>query len=268
MGWYGTTSSLGLAVGPYMGVELVRAWGFRATFLLAAGVAAQGAGEAGRLPETRPAAADPGAAASRPGLLSPARWFSRRALYPAALLLALFFPYGGVVGLLPLFAARAGLGNPGLFFAAFAVAVVLVRPRAGYLADRLGRAAVVAPALAAAGLALAVLALTRSPGGLVAAAVVFGVGFGAAQPALMAMAGDRVPAAERGRAMGTLYTAWELGISSGSVVLGLTADRLGYGAMWWAAAAAAWLGALAAWPAALRERAARAGPPPGRPGRA
>ena len=74
----------------------------------------------------------------------------------------------------------------------------------------------------------------------------YGVGFGAGQPALLAMTADRVPPGERGRAMGTLYTAWELGISGGSIVLGLCATRLGYTATWWIAAAIAGMGALAA----------------------
>jgi predicted MFS family arabinose efflux permease len=46
--------------------------------------------------------------------------------------------------------------------------------------------------------------------------------------------------------MGTLYSAWELGISGGSIALGLCATRLGYAATWWIAAAIAGIGALAA----------------------
>ena len=61
----------------------------------------------------------------------------------------------------------------------------------------------------------------------------------------MAMTTDRVPPEERGRAMGTFFTAWELGISAGSVLLGVCADRAGYPAMWWVAAAVAWAGACA-----------------------
>jgi MFS family permease len=60
------------------------------------------------------------------------------------------------------------------------------------------------------------------------AAALYGVGFGAGQPALLAMTADRVPPEERGRAMGTLYTAWELGILGGAILLGLCATPLGY----------------------------------------
>ena len=37
--------------------------------------------------------------------------------------------------------------------------------------------------------------------------------------------------------MGTLYTAWELGMSGGSMLLGLCATTLGYAATWGTAAA-------------------------------
>jgi MFS family permease len=242
MGLYGITSTAGMAVGPYLGVAMVQAWGFTPTFLAAAAVALLALAVGWRLPETRPPGLPP------PGGLrfSPGRLFSPQAAYPSLVLLALFFGYGGVVSFLPLFAERRGLGNPGLFFTAFAVAVVLVRPRAGQLADRHGRRRVAAPALVLAGAALAGLGLAASPAGLIAAALAFGVGFGAAQPALLAMTADRVPPEERGRAMGTLYTAWELGISGGSVLLGVCAARVGYPAMWWGAAGVTWLGAVAA----------------------
>jgi predicted MFS family arabinose efflux permease len=63
------------------------------------------------------------------------------------------------------------------------------------------------------------------------------------------MTADRAAPEERDRAMGTLYTAWESGISGGSMLLGLCATTLGYAATWGTAAAIAGLGALAAlWP--------------------
>jgi predicted MFS family arabinose efflux permease len=46
--------------------------------------------------------------------------------------------------------------------------------------------------------------------------------------------------------MGTFFTAWELGISAGSMLSGVLVASLGYTAMWWIAAGAAGLGALVA----------------------
>jgi MFS family permease len=251
MGVFGLASAVALAVGPYVGDELVRGAGFGATFLVAAAIEGAALVLAWTLPETRPLAAVPRPAPpvrARGGALARFawRWFSPAALYPSGLVVALYVSYGGLAAFLPLFAARRQLGNPGLFFTVYALASVAVRSGAGRLSDQLGRRAVVAPALALAGVSLVLLGLADSRATFLAAAVLYGVGFGAAQPALLAMTVDRAPPAERGRAMGTLYTAWELGISGGAVLLGLCVTRLGYAATWWIAGAIAGLGAVAA----------------------
>jgi predicted MFS family arabinose efflux permease len=70
------------------------------------------------------------------------------------------------------------------------------------------------------GVSFLVLGMTTGPIGILAGGAFLGVGFGVAQPALMALTTDRVAPAERGKAMGTFYTAWELGIASGAAGAG------------------------------------------------
>jgi MFS family permease len=255
MGVFGLASAVALAAGPYLGGELVRRVGFTATFLVATTIEAGALVLAWTLPETRPSTRlAPGplrasvASAAAPSVLGRfwRRWFSAAALYPSGLVLALYVSYGGLAALLPLFAERRQLGNPGLFFTVFALVSLAIRSPAGRLSDRFGRRVLIAPALAASGVSLVLLGLAASQRTFLAAAALYGVGFGAGQPALLAMTADRVPPEERGRAMGTLYTAWELGISGGSILLGLCATRLGYQATWWTAAAIAGAGAVAA----------------------
>ena len=264
MGVYSLASAVGLALGPYLGGALVHRMSFTAIFLVATSIEAAAFLLAWTLPETRPA---PGvhhpvpAAVVEPPLSRPhalgrfgRRWFSAAAVYPAGLVMALYVSYGGLSALLPLFVAQRQLGNPGLFFTVFALVSLAVRSPAGRLSDRLGRRAVIAPALAISSASLVVLGLAGTRATFLGAAVLYGVGFGAGQPALLAMTGDRVPPSERGRAMGTLYTAWEFGISGGAILLGLCAPRLGYTLTWWIAAMIAGVGALAALVPGIRAR--------------
>jgi multidrug resistance protein len=252
MGVFGLAQAVGLAAGPYLGAALVQRAGFPVTFLAAATIEGAALALAWTLPETQPAgggAAPAGPAAARAGGAATRlarRWFHAAAVYPAGLLLALYLSYGGVISFLPLFAARRELGNPGVFFTVLAIASVLVRGPAGRLSDRVGRRAVIAPALGLASVGLVLLGFAQSSRGLLGAATLYGIAFGAAQPALLAMTADRVTPETRGRAMGTFYTAWELGISGGSVLLGLCATRFGFSVMWWVAAVAAGVGALGA----------------------
>ncbi len=213
MGWFGITNSLGLMLGPMVGPAVATHLGFPALFLLAAGAAALGLGCIALVPAGgRPARP------SRPP--RPGDFFSRAAVLPSLILLLLYIPYGVVVAFIPLVAEARGLRNPGFFYAAFAVAMVAVRAKAGELSDRRGRAAVIVPGMLVAGASFLLLGLTTGPAGVLAGGVILGLGFGSAQPALMALTTDRVPPAERGKAMGTFYTAWELGIASGAAGAG------------------------------------------------
>jgi predicted MFS family arabinose efflux permease len=64
--------------------------------------------------------------------------------------------------------------------------------------------------------------------GLVVAGLVYGIGHGTAQPALVAWCVDGVAPGERGRAMGTFYTALELGIAIGAVASGFAVTQAGF----------------------------------------
>jgi predicted MFS family arabinose efflux permease len=133
--------------------------------------------------------------------------------------------------------------NPGLFFLAFALVVAVVRHWAGRVSDWLGRPPVTAAGLVTAALALTTLALRQDAWGLTIGGALYGLGFGTAQPALMAWCVDLVDAADRGRAMGTYYTALELGISLGAVASGLSVTTVGFAPTFLATATAALVGA-------------------------
>jgi MFS family permease len=255
MGVYSLASAVALGLGPYLGGALVHRLTFTSIFLIATVIEAVAFLLAWTLPETRPAAPHPTAQtrpvdrpSARDGSLRrfARRWFSPAAVYPAGLIMALYVSYGGLSALLPLFVVQRQLGNPGLFLTVFALVGLMVRSPAGRVSDRFGRRVVIAPALAITSGSLVVLGLAESPAMFLGAAALYGVGFGAGQPVLLALTADRVPPGERGRAMGTLYTAWEFGISGGAILLGLCAPRLGYTVTWWIAATIAAVGAIAA----------------------
>lgn len=214
MGLFGMAAHLAMAVGPYLGVSVEAALGFLGLCLLAGALGSLGTVLALRVPETgRPVAAPP---------FHVRGLFAAAALQPAAVTLTLFLPYGAVFSFLPLLTRARGVANAGAFFTLMAVAILLVRTQAGQLSDRVGRRAVAIPATGAVAAALALLAgAGQSAWKIYAAALLLGLGFGSAQPVLMAWTADTVEAKDRGKALGTFYTAWELGIGAGSIVFGL-----------------------------------------------
>jgi predicted MFS family arabinose efflux permease len=93
---------------------------------------------------------------------------------------------------------------------------------------------------------MVILAFADDLAGLAAAGAVNGLAYGAAQPALVAWSVDSVPADERGRAMGTYHSAFELGIIAGASSSGLAVARWGFAGTFVATAAVAAVGAVLA----------------------
>jgi len=219
LGLYGVSGSLALAIGPMTGIALVGRVDFTGLFWIAAAVGALSIASTLAIPETlaHPRAVPFTARAA----------ISRDALVPSVVTLCLMFTYGTQVAFLPLHADTLGV-NPGLFFLAFAVTIALVRGPAGRLSDRIGRAPVSATALGLAAVALVALAFSDTALGLAVSGGIYGMAYGAAQPALMAWCVDDVADHDRGRAMATFYSAMEIGIAVGAMTSGLAVARWGF----------------------------------------
>jgi MFS family permease len=215
MGWFGIANSVGLVFGPAAGTIVSNRMGFPVLFLLAGGVALLGLACLAMLPRI----GKPSGRTGQPPSLRD--FFSPAALLPSLILLFLYVPYGAMVAFIPIIATQRGLANAGIFYTVFALAVLLVRAKAGQISDRRGRAAVILPGMLVASVAFATLGLTSGTIGVLVSAAIYGVAFGVVQPALLALTADRVQPEERGKAMGTFYTAWELGITTGAVASGL-----------------------------------------------
>jgi MFS family permease len=138
-----------------------------------------------------------------------------------------------MVTFMPLFVREEGLGNPGTLFIVYGGGVIIVRIAIGNLIDRVPRAVIVVPGFALLAASMAVFGVATALPLFFVAALLYGLGAGAYQSALMAFMVDRAPAAERGRAMGTFTLGADLGLSAGSVALGFiveaTTFRVGFG---------------------------------------
>ena len=230
LGLFGMSGSLAMALGPAAGIALARALGFGWLFVIATGIGILAIALTTSVPETL------GARGTTRFTLTAT--LSRPALFPSLLVLGLMLTYGALITFLPLHADARGL-NPGLFFLVYALALTASRQPAGRISDRCGRAPVAAAGLVIAAAALVIVALTDGVVGLLAAGLVYGIGQGTTNPALVAWCVDGAGPTERGRAMGTFYTALELGIAIGAMTAGLAVARAGFPATFLVAAVVA-----------------------------
>lgn len=158
--------------------------------------------------------------------------FSKEALFPSALMFSVALTYGSIVSFLSLFVQKEGAGNPGIFFTVFAVTLILVRALAGKLSDIKGRKFVIIPGMIIISFGLWVLSMAGSLWVFLAAALLYGLGFGLVHPTLMAFLVDRVNERGRGAAMGTFTAAFDLGIGAGSIILGVVLQFFGFRVMY------------------------------------
>lgn len=254
LGYWGMAITAAIAVFPALGLALAERWGYPVVFAAASLVGALSGVTVLALRQYT-AASTPQIPRHLPmsgGLLE------RRVLVPALAGMALAAGGNVFVSFTVLLAAERHIAQAGGFFAVYAVAICAFRVAGGRLADRHDRWRVAIPGFMCIGAGLVVAALAPSFPVLALAAVLIGVGLGAAQPALMALAVDLVPRERRGAAMGSFWVAWEIGAAASSVLLGGAAQFVTYGGTF-ALAGAIVLGAAAtlAWYAARVSRASR-----------
>lgn len=220
MGYAGMASSLASALGPVLGFALFQRFDYPGVFLGAAAflVLSFLAG----LPITEPRREKPEQQDRSTHWLETVA--VKETIHPAVAVAFLSFGHGGILTFLPIHALKLGLTNPGIWFGVYAACILLSRPIAGPLSDRVSRRAVILPGLILNIAGILLLAMATSPGWLLAAATVAGFGTGAAQPALMTVAVDQSAPSRRGQSLAQFQLFYDLGIGIGSLTLGALLD--------------------------------------------
>jgi len=226
MGYFGMFANLAMAVGPLIGLWLSQAWGYGWLFAVSGGLTVL-AMILSRLVEIKaPIGSTQPSAAGSAGLLE------KKALFPALLALLLGMMYGGVVSFITLFGQEVGIANVGTFFLFNAISLMLTRPLSGKLFDWKGPFWVLMPGGIFTGIAVLTLSYSTTQVGLIVAAIFFGIGAGAVQPSLQAWTIQRVEPSRRGAATGTFFSAFDLGIGGGAMILGAIAKQTGFALMY------------------------------------
>jgi predicted MFS family arabinose efflux permease len=135
------------------------------------------------------------------------------------------FVYGGVVSFITIYGPEVGIKNAGLFFLVYAIFTAITRPFAGQIFDKKGPTQIMLLGFISLISSFVFLGLWRSPLGFLASAVIMGIGFGLIWPTLMAMIVNMVAPHRRGVANSTYFSALDLGIGFGSIVLGILANN-------------------------------------------
>jgi MFS family permease len=147
------------------------------------------------------------------------------------------FGYGGITSFTGLYADANGVSPKSLYLTTLAIVVLVTRPLAARLGDRLGYRRVFLPCLVLISLGMALLAGGGSRGWIIASALCFGCGFGTAYPVYVAYVMQGVGPERRGAAFGAILAAFDTGIGTGSTSMGWIVQHYGFQAAFGLAAA-------------------------------
>lgn len=157
------------------------------------------------------------------------QFIEKRSLPWALMGLFIGFTYSGVLVFIPIELNAMGEGIWGsIFFALFALMIIISRPIVGKVYARFGSSFVIYPGILLFILGLGMLGFTSSPVIIISTAPLLGLGYGAAQPAFQALAVQSAPMERAGVATATYFLALDISVGLGSVILALVANAWGY----------------------------------------
>jgi MFS family permease len=152
---------------------------------------------------------------------------SREALPMAVVAMISSMHWGALTAFFSLYALSHGVSNPGLFFSAFAVMIILGRALGGRILDLHNRDRVILPCLTTVIIAMIILAFSKTLPMFIVAALVWGIGHAFVYPALAACTLERTDSSP-GPAMATFSALDELGTGLGSIIAGIILRLSGY----------------------------------------
>lgn len=219
IGYYGLSMSLAMFMAPILALAALQQFTYASVFYTGVALAALAlicvfAMKKRSLPKFEPA---PKAG----GMLE------KRVFAYAAIVFCLSTLYSGILSFIVLFAKEIHVENSGVYFLANALTLVISRPYAGTVFDKQGPVRIMCVGLAALAATFICLYFAASYVLFILSALCLGVGFGIIHSTSIALAINKVDAARRGVANGTILTAFDLGMGIGATLLGLVANYAG-----------------------------------------
>ncbi len=193
------------------------------------------------------------AAAPRPPLIS------RPAIGPGTVLFLGLIGLAGFTEFVPLYVKEIGLNDSSGVFVLYGCLILGMRLLGAKVPDRIGPRTAGTIATATSAVGLLIMAAFAEPAGLYAGTVVFSIGMSFLYPAMLTLALTGLADNERGSAVGTVSSFFDLSQGVGALLLGVVAALAGYRGAFAA-------GALLGLAALALLRSSDAGTPQTRPG--
>ena len=220
IGYFGISMTLGMALGPMLGMFLLEHTGYEGVFVTGSLLAIVSfiAASLVRYPAFQRRSG------KEVSLIS--QLFELSALPASVTIILLMATYGSIIGFISLYGDSLSLDEPGMFFVPFAIGIGIARILAGRSFDRHGPKTITLLATLLIGGGFFILSLIDSLEGYLTAGFLLGVGNGMLFPTFQAVVNNLAGPHRRGAANSTFFTAVDLGIGAGLILAGAVANSV------------------------------------------
>jgi len=154
-------------------------------------------------------------------------FFEPKILAPALVSFLCVFVWGGITAFFPLYAVQCGVRNPGIFYSAMAIMLILSRLMAGRIFDTYEKEKIIVVSILIMIMALVILSFSKTLPGFILAGFIWGIGFGLLFPVVMAYS-FKYAGSSDGIAIATYQASMDMGIALGPVIAGVMLPFIGY----------------------------------------
>jgi len=225
IGYFALSTTLGMSVGPVIGLFICHQWGYIAMFVSGffISIASLACAYAVHL---------------RKRFLVGKRiqfkgnsLFDKNSIRPSINVFIVMIAYGGLLSFIALYGREIGIQNAALFFLIFSIGIAASRLTAGKVFDRNGPRKIITLCLILLIIGFPLLALAKNAVIFYISAIIIGFGNGVIFPTFQSMVNNLANARHRGAANSTLYTAVDLGMGIGMITAGLIAQYISISAI-------------------------------------
>lgn len=229
IGYFSMSSTLGTAIGPFLGIWLMSNFNYQVIFVFTSVVALSCLIcslfiQPPQIKITNPVNHIENQSSSRL-----AQYIEPKALPISMIVLIVATCYSGVLSFIHFYAKEINLvETASFFFLMYAIAILLSRPFTGPLMDRKGENIIIYPAIVIMALGILLLSQAHNATMLLASAALLGFGFGNLQSVCQTIAVKSTSLQRMGLATSTFFIALDAGLGFGPYFLGMLLDQIGY----------------------------------------
>jgi MFS family permease len=227
IGYFALSTTLGMSVGPVIGLFICHQWGYTAMFVTGCFISITSLTCAYSVHIRKRFLV------GKRIKLNLVNLFEKNSIRPSANVFITMIAYGGLLSFIALYGREIGIHNSSLYFLIFSIGIAAARLTAGKEFDKNGPRRIITLCLILLILGFPLLALARNEVLFYFSAIIIGFGNGVIFPTFQSMVNNLSDSLHRGVANSTLYTAVDLGMGLGMILAGIIAQHISLSAIFW-----------------------------------